>query len=275
MSGATIIINSEHGVTNSPVAAPTELGASEQLQQNHYDQISAAYEAHYGDACSLEYRRRFIYEPMFEGVDLAGVKVLDAMCGGGQTTEYLLSRGAQVTGLDLSQQVISSYKGRWANCQAIQRSLLDSGLPDDYFDCVVIVGGLHHTHPHLVAAVQEINRVLKPGGYLCFMEPHSGSLPDVIRRFWYKHDRFFTDNEASIDVESLAREFATQFKPERLRHLGNVAFLFVLNSLIFRIPVKAKPYYSLILMKLEPLLNKLQGKLTSCFVVGRWQKVQN
>jgi SAM-dependent methyltransferase len=269
---ATITIKSECGLTNSIIVPPTALCASEQLQQDHYDQISDEYEAHYSDACSLEYRRKFIYEPMFEGIDLSGMKVLDAMCGSGQTTEYLLSRGAQVTGLDLSNEVISSFKTRWTTCDAIQRSLVDSGLPNDYFDCVVIVGGLHHTHPHVSATLHEINRILRPGGYLCFMEPHSGSLPDVVRRIWYKHDRFFSDNEASIDVESLAREFTAQFKSNKVSYLGNVAFLFVLNSLIFRISLRAKPYYSPLLIRLESLINKLQSKLTSCFVVARWQK---
>lgn len=273
MSGATFTINSERAMTNSPIAPQTGLDASEQLQQDHYDQIADEYEAHYSDASSLEYRRRFIYEPMFEGIDLSGLKVLDAMCGAGQTTAYLLSRGAQVTGLDLSKEVIRSFKNRWANCDAIQRSLLDSGLPSDYFDCVVIFGGLHHIHPHVTAALKEVNRVLKTGGYLCFMEPHSGSLPDVIRRIWYKHDRFFADNEAAIDVESLEREFSSQFKSDKVEYRGNVAFLLVLNSLIFRIPLKAKPYYSPALIKLEALISKLQGKLNSCFVVARWQKM--
>jgi SAM-dependent methyltransferase len=256
----------------SVVSQPPSLRDSEQLQQDHYDEIAADYEAHYSDACSLEYRRKFIYEPMFAGIDLSGMKVLDAMCGSGQTTEYLLSRGALVTVLDLSNEVISSFKSRWTNCDAIQRSLLDSGLPSESFDCVVIVGGLHHIHPNVSAALREINRVLRPGGYLCFMEPHSGSLPDVIRRIWYKHDRFFSDNEASIDVDYFEREFTAEFKSHQISYLGNIAFLLVLNSLIFRIPVWVKPFYSPILMKLEAVINRLQGKLTSCFVVARWQK---
>lgn len=272
MRSATITINKEFQTATSILAQPTGLCASEQLQQDHYDQISEEYEAHYSDAYSLEYRRKFIYEPMFDGLDLSGMKVLDAMCGSGQTAEYLLSRGAEVTGLDLSNEVISSFKSRWPNCDAIQRSLLDSGLPSESFDCIVIVGGLHHIHPNVSAALTEINRVLKPGGYLCFMEPHSGSLPDVIRRIWYKHDRFFSDNEASIDVDSFEREFSAQFKSDKVSYLGNVAFLFVLNSLIFRIPVRAKRFYSSTLMRVESLITKLQGKLTSCFVVCRWQK---
>jgi hypothetical protein len=104
------------------------------------------------------------------------------------------------------------------------------------------------------------------------MEPHRGSLPDLIRRVWYKCDRLFSDNEASIDVGSLANEFARQFIPDKLVYLGNIAFLFVLNSLIFRIPVRFKPFYSSTLIGLESLINRLQGRLTSCFVVARWQK---
>jgi hypothetical protein len=104
------------------------------------------------------------------------------------------------------------------------------------------------------------------------MEPHSGSFPDLVRRFWYKHDRFFSDNEEAIDVQALETEFASDFRFNKVKYLGNLAFLLVLNSLIFRIPVPAKPYYSSFLMRLEGFINKLQGKLSSCFVVGQWQK---
>ena len=249
-----------------------ELCLSDRQQQAHYDTISADYEAHYSDRWSLEYRRQFIYEPMFGGLELSGMKILDAMCGTGQTTEYLLSRGADVTGLDISNEVIESFRARWANVHAVKRSLLDSGLPASSFDCVVVVGGLHHIHPNLNLAMREIHRILKPGGHLCFMEPHSGSLPDLVRRVWYKFDRYFSDNEEAIDMKALQREFRSEFELRKAKYLGNLAFLLVLNSLIFRIPTWAKKFYSPLLMKLEGKIDKLQGRLTSCFVVAQWQK---
>ena len=69
-----------------PTTWQAQLGGSERQQQAHYDHIAADYEAHYSDVWSVEYRRRFIYEPMFAVLDLSGMKVLDAMCGSGQTT---------------------------------------------------------------------------------------------------------------------------------------------------------------------------------------------
>ena len=262
-------------IEEAPIAATWEaqLGASERQQQQHYDTIAADYEAHYSDEWSVEYRRRFIYEPMFAGLNLAGLQVLDAMCGSGQTTSYLLARGANVTGLDISTEVIDTFQSRWTDASAVKRSLLDSGLPDNSFDCVAVVGGLHHIHPNVKAAVREIHRVLKPGGHFCFMEPHSGTLPDVVRKVWYRFDRFFSDNEAAIDISALQRDFRESFELRKVNYLGNVAFLLVLNSLIFRIPPKSKKFFAPLLMKLEPLINTFQTKLTSCFVVTQWQKL--
>ncbi len=149
MSTATIDLEIGARTGSSAAEEASRLQSSEQLQLSHYDQIAAEYETHYSDASSLAYRRKFIYGPMFEGLTLSGMKVLDAMCGSGQTAEYLLSKNAQVTGLDISNEMVDSFNARWSNCKAIRRSLLDSGLPDESFDCVVVVGGLHHIQPNV------------------------------------------------------------------------------------------------------------------------------
>jgi ubiquinone/menaquinone biosynthesis C-methylase UbiE len=246
--------------------------ATEQLQKEHYEEIAELYEAHYSDACSQQYRERFIYRPMLEGIQLSGMKVLDAMCGSGQTTEYLLSQDALVSGLDISSEAMRTFRQQWPNCEAVCGSALDSGLESDSFDCITVIGGLHHMHPHVGAAIREAHRVLKPGGYFCFMEPHSGSFPDLIRKYWYKHDRFFSDNEAAIDLKALKAEFSSMFEFKKETYRGNLAFLLVLNSLIFRIPLRLKPIYTPALLSLESLIGKAQGKLLSCFVLAQWQK---
>jgi ubiquinone/menaquinone biosynthesis C-methylase UbiE len=252
--------------------ATRELSTFELIQQQHYDEIASDYEAHYSDTFSSEYRKKFIYGPMFEGLSLSGKNVLDAMCGTGQTTEHLLKANAVVTGLDISSEVMNTFQQRWPKCQSVSRSLLDTQLRSESFDCISVVGGLHHVQPNVTQAIEEIHRLLKPGGYFCFMEPHTGSLPNLVRQLWYKHDRFFSDNEEAIDVQKLEEKFASHFRFNRASYLGNIAFLLVLNSLIFRIPVSTKKFYSPLLLRLEAVLTKLQTKSTSCFVVAQWQK---
>lgn len=245
---------------------------AEQLQRLHYDTIASDYTAQYGDDCSQQYRRRFINDPMFAELELSGLNVLEAMSGSGQTTEYLLSKGARVTGLDISPEEIASFRSRWPGCDVRCASILDSGLAADSFDCVAIVGGLHHVHPHVNEAIREIHRILKPGGSFCFAEPHHGSIPDIVREFWYKHDRLFAANEASIDVNSLKQEFSSQFTFVKERYLGNIAYLLVLNSMVFRIPARVKPWYTPLVMAGEAALTRLQGKRFSCFVTSQWLK---
>jgi SAM-dependent methyltransferase len=245
---------------------------AEQLQKLHYDTIASEYTAQYGDDSSYQYRRRFINDPMFAEIALSGMNVLEAMSGSGQTTGYLLSKGARVTGLDISPEEIGSFRNRWPDCDARCASILNSGLESDSFDCVAIVGGLHHVHPHVNEAIREIHRVLRPGGCFCFAEPHHGSVPDIVRAFWYKHDRLFAANEASIDLNALKKEFSSQFTFMKETYLGNIAYLLVLNSMVFRIPARIKPWYTPMLMACESALARLQGKRFSCFVISQWQK---
>jgi SAM-dependent methyltransferase len=245
---------------------------AEQIQELHYDKIAVEYEAHYGDPCSQRYRDKFFHGPMFKGMNLSGMKIIEAMCGSGQTTRYLISHGAQVTGLDISEETIKSFSRRWPESQAVCASMLDSGLSSDSYDAVAIVGGLHHLHPNLNTAINEIHRILKPGGYLCFVEPHKGSFPDLIRRWWYKRDPLFADNEEAIDLSEMKRNFASRFIFNREQCLGGSAYLLVLNSMVFRIPLKLKPFYTPPLLFLESLISPIQGRLLSCFVVCQWRK---
>ena len=115
-------------------------------------EIQRRYEAHYDDTCSRRYRDRFFHERMFRGVEFAGKTVLEAMCGSGQTTSFLLSKGATATGLDVSEESIASFRVRWPSCRAIRASVLESNLESGAFDLIAVVGGLHHLHPHIPAS---------------------------------------------------------------------------------------------------------------------------
>jgi SAM-dependent methyltransferase len=246
---------------------------AERLQKQHFDKIAAKYSAHYGDILSQRYRRQFINEPLLEAIDLSGASTIEAMSGGGETTAYLLERGARVTGLDISQEQMDLFHTRFPGCETKCTSMLSTGLASNSYDCVVVVGGLHHLQPNVGEAIHEIHRVLKTGGYFCFVEPHKSSIPDWLRQFWYKYDSFFAENEAAIDMDALKLQWSSRFKFLREQYMGNIAYLLVYNSLIFRIPLGLKPLYSPLLLKIKSLVQKvIHGKSLTCFVVGQWMK---
>lgn len=254
-----------------PQNTPSE-SSSPETQRRYFNAIAEKYHRHYGDPWSKRYRDHFINDVVLEGVSLEGKGVLDALCGGGETTEYLLNAGARVTGLDISDNVIEIYKKDWPSCDARRASILETGYPDAHFDAVIIVGGLHHTHPHCFEAVQEVHRILKPGGFFCFAEPHEGSILDALRIYWYRHDKSFMPNEAAIDVEEIKRQYSSEFEFLKETYGGNIAYLLVLNSMVFHIPPFMKRIYSRPLLWIENLLRRFQGKRTSCFATCTWRK---
>jgi SAM-dependent methyltransferase len=153
------------------------------------------------------------------------------------------------------------------------RSVLESGLEKESVDAVVCVGGLHHMHPHLEETIGEFLRVLKPGGSLYFMEPHSGSVLDLVRKLWYRLDDNFAENEASIDVDDLKSTFGEDFEFLKISYQGSCAHLLVSNSRIFKVPLWLKGLYSPLLIWLESILNTFGSKWFSSYVLCHWRKV--
>ncbi|MBI3461489.1 MAG: methyltransferase domain-containing protein [Planctomycetes bacterium] len=154
---------------NERTAGYCELPVSvEDDQRALFDRIADEYQAHYGDRQSLDYRHRFINRHLFAGIPLAGKKVLDAACGSGETTAFLAASGAQITGLDISPRMVMSFRQKFPHAVGVCGSIYETGFDDASFDCVSIVGGLHHFHPQVERAIDEVPRILKPGGHFVF-----------------------------------------------------------------------------------------------------------
>ena len=70
----------------------------------------------------------------------------------------------------------------------------------------------------------------------------------------------------------MKREYASRFDFVSETYAGNIAYIFVLQSLILRIPLGLKRFYTPALLRLESLLQRFQRPQLSMFVVGQWRK---
>ena len=106
------------------------------------------------------------------------LRVLEIGCGIGTDGAQFAKAGAEYTGVDLTDAAIELARKRFelfglnGQFRVADAECLD--FPDESFDVVYSHGVLHHT-PDINAAVQEIHRVLRPGGRAIVMLYHRGS----------------------------------------------------------------------------------------------------
>jgi ubiquinone/menaquinone biosynthesis C-methylase UbiE len=242
------------------------LSSYEVDQKKYYDRIADEYDRHYSNKYALKYRYG-IYNKIFSNITLKSVHILDAMCGGGESTGYFLKHGALVTGLDISENCCAIYRKRYPECSVVCSSILNTQFTDSSFD-IVMTDSLHHLHPYVNQGMDEIRRILKPGGYFCFWEPISHSLADLLRKIWYRMDaRYFLENEGSIDIKRLVESQANYFEMIDCIYGGNLAYLFVNLSMALRIPVRIVKFYSPLFIAAESFLDRFQPKFLSCWAL--------
>lgn len=105
--------------------------------------------------------------------NINGRIVMDYGCGSGENSVIMSALGAEVTGIDISPDLIDLNARRMEitkiHWRARAASAYDTGEPDDSFDVVFGAAILHHLD--LEAAAREVHRILKPGGKAVFSEP--------------------------------------------------------------------------------------------------------
>jgi SAM-dependent methyltransferase len=113
-----------------------------------------------------------------------GRRVLEVGLGYGTLAEALARMGADYHGLDIAAGPVEMARHRLAGVparsdQVQQGSVLELPFPDASFDLVASIGCLHHTGD-LFGAVQEVRRVLRPGGRLVLMVYNRRSLRRLV-----------------------------------------------------------------------------------------------
>jgi SAM-dependent methyltransferase len=135
-------------------------------------------------------RAYFAFYPYLLGYldrfDLAGRRVLEVGLGYGTLGEEIARRGAEYHGLDIAAGPVRMMRHRLAMLgdsgeeRIVQGSAVDMPFKDATFDYVYSIGCLHHTGA-LAKSIEEVRRVLVPGGSAVVMLYHAGSARQLLK----------------------------------------------------------------------------------------------
>jgi 2-polyprenyl-3-methyl-5-hydroxy-6-metoxy-1,4-benzoquinol methylase len=104
-----------------------------------------------------------------------GGRLLDVGCGTGNFLAQMRERGAwKVFGLDVNQKAVR-YARQRLQIEAFCGTLTDAQYPSAFFDVVTLWNVLEHLHSP-IRTLEEVRRVLRPGGALILSVPNSRSM---------------------------------------------------------------------------------------------------
>jgi SAM-dependent methyltransferase len=102
---------------------------------------------------------------------LQGARALDVGCGMGRWTRWLHARGARVTGVDPTAEMLDAARRLSPDLDYRRMSATAIGLGDAEFDLVTAVTVVQHLSPEEQrTAMREIARVLRPGGHALLLD---------------------------------------------------------------------------------------------------------
>jgi SAM-dependent methyltransferase len=116
-----------------------------------------------GDWCVMEAQMRPLYDAVLDRIGAGhGTELLDAGCGAGLASQLAAQRGAVVSGLDATAELLEIARERVPNGEFVTGDLESLPYPDDAFDGVVGFNSFQYAASPR-GALEEARRVARPG----------------------------------------------------------------------------------------------------------------
>ncbi len=126
-----------------------------------YDATAEEYASHWLDPSAMARQREFF------SMNLVGPRVLDLGCGPGRDAKSFREMGLEVTGIDLSSELLDIAQGLVPRVRFVRMDMRRLGFAAGSFHGVwACASFLHIPHREALATMREIHRVLSPGGFL-------------------------------------------------------------------------------------------------------------
>lgn len=157
-----------------------------------------------------------------------GLKVLDVGCHVGDVVEQIHQQSYEGYGIDVWKENIQQARKNYPHL-TFKEAELNKKIPfDDQFFDVIWAGDVIEHVSDTIALFSELNRILKPNGYLVASTPYHGrlkmmviSLVDIHHHFHpeHPHVRFYT----SKNLRKMLNKYG--FTVEKEHYLGRVRLL--------------------------------------------------
>lgn len=160
--------------------------------------------------------------------DKKSCRILDIGCQGGDLCHDLSQNGHEAYGVDVVEKLIAQARSRYSQCY-FECADCEKGLPfaNNFFDIIWAGDIIEHIH-FTDIFVNEMNRILKIGGFFVVSTPMHNRLKNLIISLCYfekhynpefPHLRFYTLNSLKNVLEKRG------FKIEMVNYIGRIRYI--------------------------------------------------
>jgi len=121
----------------------------------------------------LYQRKKKCINDCLKNLNIGSNKVLDIGCGTGFFVDWYLSKGAEVTGIDITKTSIERLKKKYNATFYTQDITQESALFEArVYDIINMWDVIYHIvdESHFLQAINNISEMIKPGGYFLFTD---------------------------------------------------------------------------------------------------------
>jgi SAM-dependent methyltransferase len=184
-------------------------------------------------------------------------KILEGGCGMGSTVFALNKAGFNAYGVDFAQKTIHLIQKNWPHLKVSYGDVRSLPFPDNFFDGYWSIGVIEHFYGGYEEIMNEMYRVIKPGGYLFLSFPAM----TIMRKNKAEKNQYPPFDESKVNLDKFY-QFALD--PDDVR--------IIFEKRGFQV-VKKCGQYSLVGLKNEVETLKPLANFLSKLPMGFWTKI--